>query len=352
LRCALTAEARHLDLRWARDESDLDLRNSRFRSAVADLAAPMLGIPKDELEGEDIRLHRRARLLARTGVSVLAALLVVAIIFGVYAVNQRNRADLATDDALAGGLSVKAGALLGAGQHDLAALVAVEANNAASHLPASSPSVGDARDDLLRVLAAQPQLSRTLFGPRQKLTGVVYSPDGATIVAQYASGALRAWNAATGAPTAHQPPPTNGASLTGMVLNDAGVLAIPDGSEAAGVAHFSTRLWDLKTGRSWRWQPPYRSHFGTVLALSDDGLLATTTGAPTASNIAATNTIALWNINTGRRVVRPIAFSGSVDALAFSRDGTRLGADLITPDSSQIDLVVIDTANGVPVRAP
>ena len=52
LRGALVAEPRHLDVRWARSETDLDLRNTRFRSAVADLAAPMHGVAKDELEGE------------------------------------------------------------------------------------------------------------------------------------------------------------------------------------------------------------------------------------------------------------------------------------------------------------
>jgi len=31
-------EPRHLDLRWARSESELDLRHSRFRDAVAELA--------------------------------------------------------------------------------------------------------------------------------------------------------------------------------------------------------------------------------------------------------------------------------------------------------------------------
>ena len=61
LRGALHEEARHLDLRWARDETDLDLRNSRFRAAIADLAAPMHGIAKDDLEGEDIRQQQRAR---------------------------------------------------------------------------------------------------------------------------------------------------------------------------------------------------------------------------------------------------------------------------------------------------
>src|SRR5262245_30123052 len=36
-----------LDLRWAREEAQLDLRHSRFRSQVAALAAPMHGIAKE-----------------------------------------------------------------------------------------------------------------------------------------------------------------------------------------------------------------------------------------------------------------------------------------------------------------
>jgi MTH538 TIR-like domain (DUF1863) len=55
LRGAFTDEPRHLDLRWARDEEHVDLRHTRFRDAVADLAAPLHGVAKDELEGEDIR---------------------------------------------------------------------------------------------------------------------------------------------------------------------------------------------------------------------------------------------------------------------------------------------------------
>ncbi len=93
LRAAVRDEPRHLDLRWARGEVDLDLRNSRFRAAVADLAAPMHGLDKDELEGEDIRQHRRARRLARSGAATLAVLLVVALVSTGFALNQRDRAD-------------------------------------------------------------------------------------------------------------------------------------------------------------------------------------------------------------------------------------------------------------------
>lgn len=93
LRGALGDEARHLDMRWARTETQLDLRNSRFRSAVADLAAPMHGIAKDELEGEDIRQHRRTRRLVRATIAGLSLLLVLAVVFAGVAVSQRARAD-------------------------------------------------------------------------------------------------------------------------------------------------------------------------------------------------------------------------------------------------------------------
>lgn len=134
LRGALVAEPRHLDVRWAHDETDLDLRNSRFRSAVADLAAPMHGVAKDELEGEDIRQHRRARRLARVGVSALAVLVVIAGVFGVFALTQRDRANrqsrLATLQArLADARRLAMTAVSGARDDpSRSALLAIEAN--------------------------------------------------------------------------------------------------------------------------------------------------------------------------------------------------------------------------------
>src|SRR6185436_17280506 len=59
-----SSEPRYVDLRWAKGKGDLSLRNSKFRSAVADLASVVRDIPKDLLEGEDIRQFRRSRRLA------------------------------------------------------------------------------------------------------------------------------------------------------------------------------------------------------------------------------------------------------------------------------------------------
>jgi TIR domain len=65
LRSAFHAEPRYLDLTWARREHQLTLRNARFRDQVAELAAPIHGVAKDDLEGVDIREQARVRRLTR-----------------------------------------------------------------------------------------------------------------------------------------------------------------------------------------------------------------------------------------------------------------------------------------------
>lgn len=89
------SEPLFLDLRWAKQLADgaksLDLNHPRFRDAIATLAAPIHGIPKDELEGEDIRQHRRARRLRRAAISGLAALTIAAVIASIVAVRRRAR---------------------------------------------------------------------------------------------------------------------------------------------------------------------------------------------------------------------------------------------------------------------
>ena len=145
---AVAAEPRHLDLRWARTETDLDLRNSRFRDAIADLGAPLHGIPKDELEGEDIRQHRRAIRLARAAVAGLALLLVAALVGGALAVvssrravRERNRAD--DQHALADTRRIAAEAIAGADSDPARSLLlAAEASGRADSIDTRSALLG------------------------------------------------------------------------------------------------------------------------------------------------------------------------------------------------------------------
>jgi len=95
LRGVFAEEPLYLDLRWARDDLQLSLRHSRFRDAIAQLAAPMHGVSKDELEGEDVRQHRRVRRLWSVGVASLLVLALVASLTGVVSARTGDLANAA-----------------------------------------------------------------------------------------------------------------------------------------------------------------------------------------------------------------------------------------------------------------
>lgn len=97
---AFNEEPRWVDLRWARRETDLDLRNSRFRSAVADIASTLRGVAKDELESEEVRQHRRTLRTAWSAAALLVALTVTTTLVAVYADAQRQEAVQQTQIAL------------------------------------------------------------------------------------------------------------------------------------------------------------------------------------------------------------------------------------------------------------
>ena len=90
---AFTGEPRWVDLRWAEEETQLDLRNGRFRDVVADIASSLRGIPKDDLESEEVRQHRRTRRTAWGAGIALAVLAVAAITGAVIAIDQREQAE-------------------------------------------------------------------------------------------------------------------------------------------------------------------------------------------------------------------------------------------------------------------
>ena len=278
----------------------------------------------------------------------MVLLLVISLVFGALAASQRNqaqhqrdRANVATDTALTGGLASKAAELSKANQGDVALLLAVEANRFGDRLAPGAPPVQDADSTLLNTLAAQPALSGYLEGEQGALAAVKYSPDGKTIVSSSNSGDLRVWDAASRRPWPHQPP--KAVASSNVAINDKGLLLT------------SGRIWDLRANRPWRWQVPASPSWSfpvaegvTNAAISDQGDLAigsvNLTGSPTA--VPKPGTLDLWNVNTGRRIGTRITLSGTIDSVAFSRDGTQLGVDVVRPDTSAVDLVLIDAATG------
>ncbi|GIE36654.1 hypothetical protein Ait01nite_096990 [Actinoplanes italicus] len=100
LRGVFAEEPLFLDLRWARGSEHLSLQHSRFRDAIAQLAAPMHGVSKDELEGEDVRHHRRARRLGSGALATLVVLSFWAVLTSVSSVRNADRATAAAAEAL------------------------------------------------------------------------------------------------------------------------------------------------------------------------------------------------------------------------------------------------------------
>ena len=78
LRGQFKEEPLYIDLRWAGTTDNLSLRHTQFRAAILDIAATIRGIPKDELDGEDVRQHRRTRWIASAAVAVILVFAIVA----------------------------------------------------------------------------------------------------------------------------------------------------------------------------------------------------------------------------------------------------------------------------------
>lgn len=90
---AFTEEPVHLDLRWCRSGELLSLKNPRFRAAVADLASILRDIPRDILDGDDVRQHQRAIRFRRTALAAVALLFMASLTAGFFAYRQKELAD-------------------------------------------------------------------------------------------------------------------------------------------------------------------------------------------------------------------------------------------------------------------
>ncbi|MET8867439.1 toll/interleukin-1 receptor domain-containing protein [Nonomuraea sp. NPDC004580] len=63
-----------IDLSWVTEDDQRDLRNERFRACLVQLAAALHGKAPDDLDGEDVRQHRKTRRVAAAAVTALAVL--------------------------------------------------------------------------------------------------------------------------------------------------------------------------------------------------------------------------------------------------------------------------------------
>jgi WD40 repeat protein len=276
LRGSLSHEPRVVDLRWAREEADISLENAQFRDAVADVAAPLHGRPKDELHGEDVRQHRRTRRFARLAIATLVLLFAAASSAAVIAVDQRetareqrDRAELQARLALSRQLAAQADAA-GDDQFDVALLLAAQ-----SYATMQTP---EAQRSLLQTLLRNPHLVGILPGTAGA-TQVAFSPDGQRLAVGAKDGGVSLWSADRLEVIRTLKPQHRGVVTSLAFSGDGRRLAV-------GAADGRLGVWDLATGRSLAaWAVRRRI---TSVALDRTGSIV---ASVTASGRAAVRTI-------------------------------------------------------------
>jgi WD40 repeat protein len=264
-----------LDLRWAQDAPDLDIRgNARFKDDLATLAAPLHGRSKDELVGEDLEQFRRARLLRRVMISGLVVLTLASAGLGAFAWHQWGIAIDQRDASDARRLAAVAQSQAANGT-DVAALLAVESR-------AIAP-MDEALDSLFSVLSRPIWGRASLLDPGGAVQGLAFSPAG--VLAAASRGAER-WG-----PNYERLPSLGETETMAVVFNHDGSLL------ASAGAGGTVLLWNMKTGE--KVELPKR-HEGYVLRLAFDpeGSLLASGGAD--------KKVQLWDVASGTPLDPPL----------------------------------------------
>ncbi|MFF9899655.1 toll/interleukin-1 receptor domain-containing protein [Streptomyces longispororuber] len=285
-----------VDLREIQEHSHHSLRYPPFRAAVATLAAPLHGRPKEELEHDDFRQLRFVKRLSWSSVALLMALLVLAVYGFFEASRQRDEAAAQARTSASQALAARSGQLLATSPNQAAqyALYAEETR-----------STPESRRALAQAVAAAPHAKRRLRADADSVTG--------------REGASRP-------------------AYTDVVLSTDGTTAAyrSEFDQAEGV-----RLYDVRSARQSRVVPTT----GTPRALSRNGGLLVTE--------AYLNRVQLWDTRTGR-LLRTMATGHTEDlphalhglhALVLSPDGRWVAASHLTPEGEAF-LVVWRTSSG------
>ena len=343
LRGRFRDEPRFVDLGWARSRPDLSLHDPAFREAVADLAAPLWGRPKDQLIGEDVRQHSRTLRWVRGTVALLAVLALLASAAAVIAVRQRNTAQAKT--ATAEARLYAAQAQSAADPYAAVALAVAAEQRTASPLAEARAAFAAAAQ------RATTWTTRLVGGLARKpltVSALTWSGDGSQVLLAAEDGSVRRWSIRTGqtaqvvTAAPRSDPQLNTASWAAnrttltTVRSDGSVVIrdiqspdarvalslggdvwyadlSPDGRTLAADDNGVVRRWDARTGRA----------IGASLQ-GPRGLLPHVAWSPDGSRLASIAVgLQIWNASTGR----PLLSSVGGDewwSLAWSPDGSRL----------------------------
>jgi WD40 repeat protein len=182
---AFSGEPLYVDLRWVEAPQFLSRNNPRFQQAVADIASPLHGKPKDELIGEDIRQQTRVRRLVATTITMLIAFLAIAVWQWSEAVFQREAAK--RQASIAASRQLAAQSLNRPEKPGLGLLLAAQAHEAYP--------TAEARQALLTAIhTSSPSLERYLHSGLGTVMGLSFSPDGEALAALDWDNTVALWN--------------------------------------------------------------------------------------------------------------------------------------------------------------
>ena len=305
LRGAYSSEPLYADFRAAKTANRYGSSDPVYRSALLDVAAPLMGRSKDDLDGEDIRMHRRTERIAW---AVALFMIILGLTAGGAIKMARDRQKIAASRALA------SEAMSHVDDRSLAMLLSIESGRIADTV--------ESRRALLTAIQRAPQVEAFLWGHTDAVTKAVFSPDGQSILSAGWDDRIVLWNA-----TSHQPIGQPIACPKGLV----GVAFSPDGSQFASSSSGSIVLWDTKT----------RKRKGELLRANEDFVHV---GFSSKANLLAASTEAyggrpsvvfLWDLATRHPIGNPIsganfAFSPDDSLLAVAQYGDLVLYDLRT----------------------
>lgn len=296
LKGAFSSEPLYADFRGAKAANKYAKSDPVFRDALLDVAAPLMGRPKDDLDGEDIRLHRKAERIAWAAAFFI---LVLALAAGVGLMTAHERQKIAASRALA------SEATSHVDDRSLALLLSIESRRIVDTV--------ESKRSLLTTLQRLPNAEAFLWGHTDAVTKAVLSPDGQTVVSAGWDDRVVFWNAATHQPIGQPIPAPKG--LVGVAFS-------PDGSQFVTASSGSIVLWDTKSRLPVGTAFQAKEDFERVGFSSKGDLIA----ASTAAYGGHPSVVLLWSLTSHQPVGGPIpgsnfAFNSDDSILAVAQYG-------------------------------
>jgi WD40 repeat protein len=291
LKGAFSAEPLYADFRAANGAGKYVDSDPAYRGALLDVASPLMGRPKDDLDGEDVRLHRKAQ---RTAWAVAVFIVVLGLTAGVGMNMAHQRQKIAASRALA------SEATSHLDDRSLAMLLSLESRRIADTV--------ESKRSVLTAIQRVPHAEAFLWGHTGDVTKAVFSPDGQTVLSAGWDDRIVFWSVAT-----HQPigqPIAGPKSLVSVAFN-------PDGSRFASAATGSIVIWDTRSRQPVGGPLNYAKEDFVHVAFSWSGKLL---AASTEAYGGHPARVFLWDLTSHQLIGEPIQGAN----FAFSPDDALL----------------------------